>query len=92
MAKEVEIMCPKCEWKPDGKAYWACSCGHSWNTFDTAGRCPKCKKIWKDTQCPGPADPGGCGKWSPHIDWYKNLDEQLRKQLEEILQSAEVEL
>ncbi|MBC8111190.1 MAG: hypothetical protein H7Y04_09050 [Verrucomicrobia bacterium] len=74
----TEIECPKCKWKPDGGAYWQCRCGTSWNTFDTQGICPNCKKRWKDTQCPGPGFPGGCGAWSPHVDWYKvslNIDE-----------------
>ena len=85
MSKEVEILCPKCDWKPDGGLYWMCKCGTHWNTFETAGKCPKCGKIWEETQCPGPGDPGGCGSWSPHIDWYKNLDEKLRKELEKVL-------
>ncbi len=71
---KVEIACPKCEWKPDGGAYWQCSCGNVWNTFDTAGRCPNC-----------PKHHGGCGKWSKHLDWYRNLDTQLKKEVENAL-------
>ena len=82
---EAEISCPKCRWEPDGGPYWQCRCGHQWNTFETAGKCPQCGKIWKDTMCPGPGFPGGCGAWSPHIDWYHNLDEQVREALEESL-------
>lgn len=58
------VQCPKCEWKPDGKPYWECECGHSWNTFDTRGKCPSCGKQWQTTQC------HACGKWSPHSRWY----------------------
>ena len=86
----IEIECPKCEWHPDGGAHWQCSCGHVWNTFETFARCPKCATIWNDTECPGPESPGGCGVLSPHIDWYKGLDEEVRKQIEEILAGAPV--
>ncbi len=81
MASE-KIACPKCNWEPDGGAYWVCTCGHIWNTFDTAARCPKCNKQWEDTQCINHA--GGCGQFSPHIDWYKHLDEWLKKELKTI--------
>jgi predicted RNA-binding Zn-ribbon protein involved in translation (DUF1610 family) len=66
-ANEEKICCPKCSWEPDGHAYWTCSCGISWNTFETYGKCPGCGKIWRDTQCPE------CVKWSPHADWYIDL-------------------
>lgn len=62
----VEIKCPCCGWKPDGGAYWSCTCGHVWNTFDTYGVCPSCQKKWKDTQCPEDS----CNQWSKHEDWY----------------------
>ena len=62
--EKIQIRCPLCEWKPDGKAYWVCTCGHFWNTFDTAGFCPSCNKKWETTQCPG------CVIWSKHEDWY----------------------
>lgn len=90
MSTNIEIKCPKCEWKPDGGAYWHCECGNQWNTFATTGRCPKCKKMWKDTQCPGPEAPGGCGKWSPHIDWYHNLGDKLKEELEKAMELTEV--
>jgi len=48
-------------------------------------RCPKCKKQWKDTQCLE------CKQWSPHIDWYKNLDDWLKKELELIKKWKEEE-
>jgi hypothetical protein len=59
------IRCPKCRWSPTKHDRWACSCGHVWNTFDTAGRCPRCDKQWRDTQCMK------CIRWSPHEDWYE---------------------
>lgn len=76
----IKIECPKCRWEPDGGPHWQCSCGTVWNTFDTAGRCPSCSKQWEQTCCP--TDPGGCGKWSPHVDWYKDLDEWLEEEVE----------
>jgi Domain of unknown function (DUF4272) len=63
------IQCSFCEWSPDGEIHWACTCGHAWNTFETKGQCPKCKEQWKDTWCPG------CGKSSPHSDWYKTKED-----------------
>ena len=80
---KIEICCPKCEWEPDGGSHWVCTCGHHWNTFDTCGKCPQCSRTWEDTQCPGPGFPGGCGSWSKHVDWYKNLDVEIRRQIEE---------
>jgi hypothetical protein len=83
--EDIHIRCPKCKWEPDGKPYWACSCGHQWDTFATAGRCPQCGKIWKDTQCVA-AEHGGCLAWSPHLDWYDGLDEiidRLKAEIEE---------
>ena len=76
---EIKIACPKCQWEPPASALWRCSCGHAWHTFDTAAKCPECKKQWKDTAC------HACSKWSPHLDWYRGLDEALRKELEAII-------
>lgn len=64
---EEKIMCPKCKWKPDGKAHWMCHCRHVWNTFETYGKCPKCSIIHKTTHCPV------CLRQSPHADWYVTL-------------------
>ena len=64
MSSNVRIECPKCEWQPDGKVYWKCSCGHSWNTFETRAKCPACDKQWNTTRCPG------CGHSTPHEEWY----------------------
>lgn len=75
---ESEIKCPKCEWHPNIDDKWQCSCFHVWNTFDTGGICPACKKRWEDTQCLK------CKKWSPHLDWYSNYDKLLKEELESI--------
>ena len=76
----LTIYCPRCHWKPDGKIHWMCSCGCQWNTFDTAAVCPQCPRRWRNTACPdGPA--GGCGRMSPHIDWYHGLDEAIHNLL-----------
>ncbi len=71
-----EIKCPKCEWEPKSNDKWQCSCLHVWNTFDTGGICPKCKKRWEDTQCLD------CKRWSPHLDWYSNFDKFLKEEFE----------
>jgi hypothetical protein len=78
----IHIRCPKCNWEPDGQPHWQCSCGMIWNTFATGGRCPRCAKVWEDTMCVG--DAGGCNKWSPHLDWYENLDNVV-KEVEEVI-------
>jgi len=72
-----EIKCPKCSWKADGGAHWICSCGYVWNTFATAGKCPACGKLWTMTQCPTAS---GCGKYSPHLEWYFRPERALKKE------------
>ena len=61
---KITIKCPRCKWKPAKRSQWQCSCEKVWNTFDTVGECPACKKKWKETQCPS------CNEWSAHDDWY----------------------
>jgi hypothetical protein len=94
---KLEIACPKCDWKPDGGAHWQCDCGHVWDTFSTGGRCPACRKVWQETHCPGYfflgmklsfIPPGGCGKMSPHLDWYRNLDLMVGEALEVALRKV----
>ena len=81
---ELKIRCPKCNWEPDGKPYWQCTCGNVWDTFSTGGRCPSCTKVWKETQCI--LDAGGCNKMSPHLDWYDGLDDIVAQLKAEILE------
>ncbi|WP_345109095.1 hypothetical protein [Hymenobacter algoricola] len=65
-APKAIIACPQCSWEPTGAEQdWQCSCGHAWHTFDTAGRCPRCRHQWLTTQCLR------CGCTSPHSDWYR---------------------
>jgi hypothetical protein len=40
-----------------------------WNTFETRGRCPGCRKQWRVTVCLA------CGVGSPHEDWYHDEDD-----------------
>lgn len=86
--ENIKISCPKCNWEPDGKPYWCCTCGTEWDTFSTIGRCPGCKRIWQNTQCI--IDAGGCGAWSPHLDWYKGLDSVVTVLKEEIKKEWEL--
>lgn len=79
----IEIYCPHCEWVPDGGAHWQCSCGCVWDTFETAAVCPQCQRRWHNTDCP--PKPGGCGRMSPHIDWYHGLEELIAELVEEAL-------
>ncbi len=64
------VRCPKCMWHPFIGCLWGCvpSCGTSFDTFATRGRCPGCDKVWFDTQCPV------CHGWSAHGDWYLKLE------------------
>ena len=62
----LKIACPKCQWQPDGRSYWKCTCGHQWNTFETKGKCPECEVQWQDTYCPA------CSKPSAHNEWYSS--------------------
>lgn len=87
MTGDLKIECPKCGWEPDGGAYWQCTCGHTWNTFATAARCPACKKQWEYTACIWHR--GGCHAMPPHLDWYKGLDDWLKEELEEVEEAVE---
>lgn len=79
----MKIACPKCQWEPDGGAYWVCSeCDTTWDTFSTAARCPTCKHQYEITSCVPPA--GGCNESSPHLDWYTDLDAMLKEELAKI--------
>jgi hypothetical protein len=59
------IRCPKCLFQPSDDVRWGCKCGHIWNTFWTAGKCPACRFQWEVTACPH------CGKISEHGAWYE---------------------
>lgn len=83
MSYDTKIACPKCDWEPDGGEYWQCSsCYHSWDTFMTGAVCPACKRQYKETQCIGYR--GGCNQMSPHIDWYRELPQRLKEEVEEV--------
>jgi len=77
----IKIACPKCQWQPDGFPRWRCSCGHSWNTFETKAKCPKCGTQWQDTHCPS------CEQSSAHETWYTTYVEE-----EQPLPSNHIEL
>ena len=64
----TRIRCPLCQWQPGKRDRWYCEprCLHHWNTFDTAGVCPRCAKQWDETACLR------CGAWSRHADWYEH--------------------
>ena len=73
--KKPIIKCPRCSYKPTKIDQWICDCLNIWNTFDTAGQCPRCKKIWEDTCCPS------CLKWSKHLSWYPQLCDLLESEM-----------
>jgi len=69
---QVIIRCPKCYWEPDKRSRWVCDvCNTRWHTFETGGICPGCGKAFEETACS--KRKGGCGKMSPHKDWYKQI-------------------
>ena len=78
--KGIEIKCPKCKWEPRADDLWICDCEHEWHTFDTAGRCPNCSKVWVETQC------RECAEWSLHLDWYNGLDDSVKDLLKQIFE------
>jgi hypothetical protein len=61
-----DTQCPRCGFRPNQFTMWQCTpdCGFLWSTFDTHGKCPRCRKQWNDTACPS------CHAWSKHNDWY----------------------
>lgn len=63
------IRCPICAWRPTAASRWVCrpGCWHSWNTFDTGGRCPRCSFQWLLTACLR------CHRVSRHAAWYEDL-------------------
>lgn len=66
----MKIYCPLCAWAPGPDDRWVCvsSCAMVWNTFETNGKCPRCRRRWTETCCLA------CGRWSPHEDWYHDTD------------------
>ena len=62
------IRCPKCQWNPRPSDRWMCHCTHTWNTFDTRGKCPGCSFQWSQTMCLS------CREWSEHESWYEKGD------------------
>jgi hypothetical protein len=58
------IRCPNCLLSPPSGFQWNCKCGHLWNTFLTAGKCPACHFQWEITGCPH------CGEAPEHQAWY----------------------
>jgi hypothetical protein len=77
---ENHICCPKCGWEPDGQAHWQCLCGHSFDAFASAGRCPACFRQWERTHCVPEA--GGCNGKTNHLDWYGDLQGWLQRELQ----------
>jgi DNA-directed RNA polymerase subunit RPC12/RpoP len=73
-----DVQCPNCGWQPDGEKHWLCrSCEMEFDMFADAGRCPRCNHSHEYTECIEYA--GGCQSISPHLDWYKGLDQGLRE-------------
>jgi hypothetical protein len=74
-----EIKCPKCGWRPKPiENSWICSCKHIWNTFNTGGICPSCRKIHQNTQCLK------CHQWSTHIEFYTSFNRLLASELDNL--------
>lgn len=81
MSGKLEIIaCPLCDWEPDPRSLWYCTCSCTWNTFSTGGVCPSCKKQWQTTQCLS------CHKHSPHLDWYRSLPDIIQNELDKAIE------
>ena len=62
-----DVACPGCHYRPTAFDVWICQpdgCGHVWDTFTTAGRCPGCDAQFPWTACPA------CGRAFAHKAWY----------------------
>jgi Zn-dependent protease len=56
--------CPSCETAPPAGAFWKCSqCGQAFDTFQSRGVCPNCRKQFELTKCLD------CGVASPMSSW-----------------------
>lgn len=84
---DAKIRCPKCQWQPAAHSRWGCTCGHTWNTFDTGGQCPSCGKQWENTQCLSLP----CNQWSLHVDWYEELNDAIVELIESIEEPVTLE-
>ena len=61
------ISCPRCGFSPYVGMQWICApdgCGGSFDTFETAARCPHCDAQFAWTACPS------CHQVSAHRAWY----------------------
>ena len=61
-------------------------CRYHWHTFATHGVCPRCSKMWHDTQCPR------CKLRSLIDDWYHADESSRLKSLKEKQSEKEREL
>jgi hypothetical protein len=67
-AEHAALRCPRCAWIPATDDVWECECGHTWNPFETGGRCPSCATTWQHTWCLE------CDEPSEHRAWYRAAD------------------
>ena len=59
-----EYRCPVCGWVPFVIRAWKCKqCGQVWDSFETAGACPRCGHEHEETACLR------CKRISPNRDW-----------------------
>jgi Zn-dependent protease len=56
--------CPSCETAPPAGAFWKCNqCGQAFDTFQSRGVCPNCRKQFEVTRCLD------CGVAKPMSEW-----------------------
>jgi Zn-dependent protease len=63
-ARRQQVKCPNCGANPPVGAYWKCTCGEGFDTFETMGTCPRCGVQHYVTACPD------CRTASPLAGWY----------------------
>jgi hypothetical protein len=73
MTRRREYRCPICGWVPFGLEVWKCKeCGFVWDSFSTAGICPRCRHEHEETACVR------CRKISKNDAWRDLTDSETR--------------
>ncbi len=61
--RHTDLRCPACLTPPPAVPAWTCTCGARFDTFATQARCPRCQRIFEQTQCLA------CGRQAPLAAW-----------------------
>ena len=65
--RRYKLRCPACGWIPFALDVWKCKeCGLVWDSFSTAGVCPRCNHKHEETVCVR------CRRSFPNGQWQNN--------------------